>query len=144
MYEVSDGPQLLVVSNEARGHAIKRRRLALGIKSYDEFAKATGVSRGAITRAENGEPSASEATFGRLEAWLDKFEHETGSDAEDAAAAANGNGGNGDDRVVEYRLSGDFGVDLIVKGPVSNIAEMEASIGRLLGRLRSKNDAGDD
>jgi transcriptional regulator with XRE-family HTH domain len=109
--------------------------MALGIKSYDEFAKATGVSRGAITRAETGDPAATEATYLRLETWLDRYEHETSSDAVEAAEAAARQ--DGEEHTVEYRLSGDFGVDLLVKGPVSNIAEMEASIGRLLDKMRS-------
>jgi transcriptional regulator with XRE-family HTH domain len=111
--------------------------MALGIKSYDEFAKATGVSRGAITRAETGDPAATEATYLRLETWLDRFEHKTSSDAVEAAEAAAASS-QVEEHTVEYRLSGDFGVDLLVKGPVSNIAEMEASIGRLLDRMRSK------
>lgn len=134
---VTDGQELLPVSNETRGHAIKRRRMALGIKSYDEFVKATGVSRGAITRAEKGDPSTSEATFLRLEAWLDRIEHETSSDAEDQAAAVAEPESSG---VVEYRLSGDFGVDLVVKGPVSNMTEMEASISRIFRNIRSQQD----
>jgi transcriptional regulator with XRE-family HTH domain len=137
MIPVENGQELLPMSNEARGHAIKRRRMALGIKSYDEFAKATGVSRGAITRAETGDPAATEATYLRLETWLDRFEHKTSSDAVEAAEAAAASG-QVEEHTVEYRLSGDFGVDLLVKGPVSNIAEMEASIGRLLDRMRSK------
>ncbi len=136
---VTDGT--VPMSKEARGHPINMRRIANRINSHLEFAEAPGLARQTIARAEEGDPRTTETTFARLEAFLDKFDHETSSEAEDAAAAA-GNG-NGDDQVVEYRLSGDFGVDLIVKGPVSNIAEMEASIGRLLGRMRAKGDQGE-
>lgn len=129
---VTDGT--VPMSKEARGHAINRRRIAQGINSLREFAEATGLSRQTIARAEEGDPRTTETTFVRLEAFLDKFDYETSSEAEDAAAAGSGS----DEQVVEYRLSGDFGVDLIVKGPVSNIAEMEASIGRLLAQMRSK------
>jgi transcriptional regulator with XRE-family HTH domain len=61
-----------------RGQAIKRRRLAAGIKSLREFSKATGVARAAITAAEDGH--GSKGTYERLEAWLDEFDDATGDD----------------------------------------------------------------
>lgn len=61
-----------------RGQAIKRRRLAAGIKSLREFGRETGVSRGTVIRAEDG--FASDGTYERLESWLDRFEEETGDD----------------------------------------------------------------
>jgi hypothetical protein len=61
-----------------RGRAINRRRLTLGIKSLREFVEASGVSRKAITAAEDGH--GSKATYERLEAWLDRMEEEMGMD----------------------------------------------------------------
>lgn len=111
---------------QGRGAAIKRRRLALGIKSVREFAAQSGVSREAITAVESGASSASEQTYARLEAWLDGFEEETGHDDSD--------------ELVEYRLSGDFGVSIVVKGPIGNMAELEGSAARLLREMRGDRD----
>jgi hypothetical protein len=61
-----------------RGQEIKRRRLAVGIKSLREFAEATGVSRNAITAAEDGHGSKS--TNEPLEARHNWFDDETGND----------------------------------------------------------------
>lgn len=75
-----DGADSPPVDSEwERGQAIKARRLAAGIKSLREFARATGVARNAITAAEDGH--GSKATYERLEAWLDRFDEETGNDA---------------------------------------------------------------
>lgn len=66
----------------ARGQEIKRRRLAAGIKSLREFSDATGVSRNAITSAEDGH--GSKATYERLEAWLAGFDEEVGDEPDDS------------------------------------------------------------
>lgn len=111
------------MSDETRGHAIKSRRLALGIKSLREFAEKTKVDRTAISNAEDGNGSG--GTYDRLEAWLDRFEEETGVD--DAT----------DPAFVEFRLSGVFGIDsIIVKGPIADAVELEASVARLVRELR--------
>lgn len=111
-----------MTDEQTRGVTIKRRRNLLGIKSIREFAEATGVDRAAITRAEAGEGSP--GTLDRLEAWLDRFEEEAGTNAPDQAG------------VVTFNLSGNFGVDVTVKGPVSNLAELEASAARLLREMQ--------
>lgn len=107
------------VSNETRGHAIKARRLAHGIKSARAFAQATKVDREAIARAEDG--LGSEQTYERLEAWLDRFEEETGSDEPS------------DPQLVTFRLTGVYGVrDVVISGPVENIAELQTAVENLL------------
>lgn len=113
---------LMPMTDETRGHAIKRRRLALGIKSVRQVATKSGVSREAVTAAESG--TASNETYDRLEAWLDTFEEETGHDVEPD-----------DQGVVTFRLSGSFGVDVALSGPVENLAELEASVRRLIREM---------
>lgn len=105
------------MSAETRGHAIKERRLRLGIKSVRELARQSGVDRGAVTAAEAG--TASIDTYDLLEAWLDAFEEETGSDVPERG-------------VVTWRVTGNFGVAVALSGPVENLAELEASIERLV------------
>lgn len=68
--------QSVPVDKTARGQAITRRRVTLGIRSINEFAAVTQVSRGAITAAEDGR--GSENTYVRLETWLDRREEESG------------------------------------------------------------------
>lgn len=113
--------QSLPMSDEDRGHAIKARRLAHGIKSERAFSEETGVDRRAIARAEAGQ--GSEATYERLEAWLEKFEEEIGLNAPPAHAEPG---------AVTFHLSGNFGVEVSVSGPVENLAELEATVQRMI------------
>lgn len=117
--------RLTPMSDETRGHAIKARRLRLGIKSLRTFAEKTNVDRGAIAKAEAGEGSP--ATYERLEAWLDQFEEETGSD-------------DPEEDYIEFRLSGVFGIESIVaKAPIRDAAELEKSVARLVRELRDRD-----
>ena len=109
---------LTSVPDQSRGQEVKQRRLRHGIKSLREFADKSGISREAVTAAENG--TASDATYERIHAWFDRFEEEVGDD------------GPSESGVVEFRIAGNFGVDVIVKGPVANIAELEAAVQRLI------------
>lgn len=131
MSAVVDGGRLLtVVDEETRGQRIRRRRLALGIKSYEEFAEATGMSRGAVTRAEKDDPTVSETTYERLEIWLTNFEHETGSDASTVSVDAS--------RTVRFSLAGNFGVEVVVEGPVEDMAEMREQVSKLVADMERR------
>lgn len=66
------------VDTVARGQAIRRRRMALGIRSVSEMARRSGVSRSAATAAEHGE--GARGTYERLEAWLSAQEAGEGED----------------------------------------------------------------
>lgn len=112
-----------VTDNEARGQEIRRRRMRLGITSLDAFAAKVGMSRKGVTSAEKG--TASKGTYDRIDAWLEAFEDEVGEC------------GDGDEvkpsDQVEFHVSGIYGVrELVIKGPVSDMAEMEAVVERLL------------
>lgn len=130
MADPTMGAGLVPMSDEARGHAIKRRRLAAGLKSLEDFAAATGLARQTISRAERGHPTTTATTYERLEMWLDNFERETDTATQEAAIPQ-----SAETDTVEFRLQGNFGVDVIVKGPVANLPELEAAVARLLGRM---------
>lgn len=112
------------MTDETRGHEVKQRRLRHGIKSLREFAEKSGISREAITAAENG--TASDATYERIFAWFDRFDEEVGEDD------------NAEPGVVEFRIAGNFGVDVIVKGPVANVVELEDAVQRLIRAIQSE------
>ncbi len=117
----------LVGVNTQRGHQIRRRRQAHGIKSVLQFADKSGVSRDAITAAEAG--TASAATYERLEAWLDRYDVETGSDDD------------GSHIIIRATIAA-VGVEFAAEGPKSDRAELEAAVERLVrGVLNDKGDA---
>lgn len=113
------------MSDETRGHTIKARRLALGFKSVREFAEAAKIDREALGKAEKG--LGSTATIERAEAWLDRFEEESGHDESPT-----------EPQMIEFEVSGDFGVRVVVKGPVGSAAELEASVARLVREMRNE------
>lgn len=114
----------LPMSDETRGHTIKSRRLALGIKSLREFAEASGVSREALTAAEKGQGSA--ATYERVEAWLGRMEEETGQDEPTSEP-------------LRFTFHDVYGVgELIVEGPVDRPDELVAAVTKLLAEIRDK------
>lgn len=114
------------MSDETRGHALKARRLALGIKSVREFAEASGIDREALGKAERGQGSPS--TVDRAEAWLSRMEEETGHDEPTAEP-------------LRFTFHDVYGIgELIVEGPVDRPDELVASIAKLLAEIRDGRD----
>ena len=79
----ADGP--IDPDKLARGLAIQKKRLALGLSSEREFMAASGVDRTTIGRAEEGK--ASPGTYDRLEAFLDKLDERMSSEREEMGEA---------------------------------------------------------
>ena len=111
---------------ETRGSRIRQRRLANGL-SVNQLHKESGVSREAIAAAEDDE--ASDLTYSKLEKWLDNFDQETGSETPPADTAP---------RVVTFTVSGNFGVDVVVSGPVDNIDELRQTVEKLMRGMGEK------
>lgn len=134
MQQVLNTAELLPMSNETRGRAITKRRMALGITSRsgfeqamkDQAAKNQGwgkhVSREKIAAAEEG--SASDAIYERLETWLNRMEEETNPAAGESADA----------KLVTFHIAA---IGVTVKGPVSDLAEIEAAVARLIQDTRT-------
>ena len=120
-----------LMSNETRGQAIRARRLRHGIKSVRQLAEQSGVSRVAVTAAEEGR--ASDETYDRLEAWLDRFEEETGANVKPAAAAPG-------PHMVTIRGTRGGDVDVVVEGPIEDIDALAAVVERLLLATEKKKD----
>ena len=135
MHQSIDGAELFAMSDDERGAALQKRRLMAGIKSQRAMEAATkrfekDISREAISAAEAG--IASEATYQRLDAFLDFYEEHTSSERLEQQAEL-----DQDADLVTFELSGNFGVTATVKGPVSDLAELEGAVVRLLREMRS-------
>lgn len=110
------------VGDEVRG---RRERLGLTIKALAERA---GVDRGRLSALEKGDSRPRASTLGAVLHALDELERELGKD----------NGAGSDDLdVVEFQVAGNFGVRVIVKGPVRDRAELEESVLRLIARMQA-------
>lgn len=113
------------MSDETRGHDIKTRRLALGIKSVREFAEATGLDRGALGKAEAGEGSV--ATMERAEAWLDKMEAETGHDEPSSEP-------------IRLTFHDVYGIgEIIAEGPADRPDELVAAVAKLFAEIQRRD-----
>lgn len=123
MQSTREVEELRSVKDISRGDAIRKRRLEHGIRSVREFAEASGVSRNAVTAAEEGH--ASEGTYQRLEAWLDSFDQETGSDLPSSVV-----------ETIEFVVEGDFGVKVTVRGPITNREDLQAAAAEIVRSIR--------
>jgi hypothetical protein len=118
-----------------RGRAIQARLDALGIKDR-EFHRRTGIDRKTLNRAIDALPTVRPSTYDAIESALDRIESDMKPRlraAEDERTAEAG--------LVTFKLSGNFGVDVVVQGPVDNLDELEESVERLIRRMRDKGDS---
>lgn len=120
-----------VTGDIERAAEIQRRLEALGITDR-EFQARTGVDRKALRRAADGEHVRG-TTYTAVEAWLDKLEHEVGMDLPSAPSDLPGEG------LVTFSVSGNFGVSVTVAGPVANMAELQASVDRIVEKMQQEN-----
>jgi DNA-binding XRE family transcriptional regulator len=116
------------VDNAEAGRRIRERRTRLRMTVKD-LASRAGVDRGRLAKLEVGDPAVRATTIGAVEAALDEVEQLT-SDLPAPLAPQDDSG------MVEFRVSGNFGVDVVVKGPVQNLDALEASVSRLVARMQ--------
>lgn len=119
----------LVGDDSERGQAIQRRLDRLGI-SDREFHERTGIDRKTLRRAVSGAANVRSSTYAAIESELDKIERRV------SPPKLSREGGETEPGLVTFKLSGNFGVDVVVQGPVENLNELEASVERLLRGMR--------
>lgn len=112
------------------GSRITERRERLKLNKV-ELAKESGVHRDTITDIEAGKGFQA-ATMAKLDEALTRLEQEAGLGAP--------TGG-----VVRYSVKSVYGAEaLVVEGPVANIAELEASVDRIMSRIQGRVAQEDD
>lgn len=134
MTTTTNGAESAPVNTSARGEAIRRRRMALGISSVRELAIRSGVSRSATSAAEHGD--ASPGTYHRLEGYLS--EQERGEGREITVQPM----GDPSEGMFVVELIGNFGVRTIVRGPVSNPEAVADMAERLIRQMSTPPDDG--
>lgn len=128
MHAVTDEADLPPVGDNERGQAIQRRLEDLGI-SDREFHEQSGIDRKTLRRAVAGLENVRPSTYHAIEAALAKLEEKV----RPAVAPPPDEAG-----LVTFKLSGNFGVDVVVQGPVANMAELEASVERLVRSMKDR------
>lgn len=117
---------LAVVTDDQRGAEIQSRFKNLGISDRDWYRR-TGIDRKTLNRAMEGLASVRPNTYRQIEDWLTKLETEKSGFA--------GTPHEDESRVVTFRLSGNFGIDVVVSGPVENIDELRQSVEQLIRHM---------
>ena len=136
MQHAIEGERLRPVDDETRGQEIKRRREAFRM-TVTELAERVMAARGengpamdwqTVDRAEAGRSRGT--AYAELEKALDSFEDEITSEVEPEP-----------EHSVEFIIEGLYGADRVrVKGPVSDLREIEQSVARLM-RLRQSQQS---
>lgn len=123
---------LLPVSNgESRGDEIRRRFEALGI-SDREWMHETGIDIKTVHRATDPEHNTRESSYLAIESALTTLEDRMAGRPTRKGELE----GDADEGLVEFRLSGNFGVDVVVKGPIADREALEQSVTRLIREMR--------
>lgn len=134
MHATMEAPHTLAAVTDAGvGENIRRRRTSLGV-TVRALAERAGVDRGRLSAIEDG-ASARASTVGAIERALSDLEEEMGGPYDTAESTSEG--------LVKYRLKGNFGVDVVVEGPVANIDELEAAVERLIKRMQTPPEKSD-
>ena len=110
------------------GDRVRARRERLGMSKSDLAAEAK-VNRNTLAAIEAGE-SFNRTTLAKIERALTVLEEEAGIDSPEPRRAPGG------EDLIEFRLSGNFGVDVVVKGPIRDRAELEAAVAHLIREMR--------
>lgn len=120
----------LVDDNAETGRRIRERRLALRMTVKDLAARA-GVDRGRLAKLEAGDSAVRATTIRAVVDALTEVEQLTGDLPREQR--------NDDEGVVEFRVTGNFGVDVVVKGPVRDLPALEESVNRILSRMQRES-----
>lgn len=115
------------MSNE--GERLRQRRERLGIDKK-ALAEAAGVNRNTLAAIENGE-SFNRSSLAKLERVLDELEHEAGLDAPPAAPT--------EADLIEFDISDEFGLHLVVKGPIANADILKRQVIDIIREIRAES-----
>jgi DNA-binding XRE family transcriptional regulator len=116
------------------GDQFRERRDRLGI-TQDILAEEAGLSRDTVRHVE--QDRAGKTSRRRVDEALTRLEVEARGEG---AAVATDAGHREPPHLIEFEVTGDFGVRVVVKGPVENAAELEASVARLIRDMKSDRD----
>jgi transcriptional regulator with XRE-family HTH domain len=111
------------------GNRIRERRLRLGVPKL-ELARLADVDRGTLANIEAGGHYRRES-FQSVSDALSRLEEEAGVDAQPLQVAPTSEPG-----IVEFTVEGDFGVKVVVRGPIANVEDLEQSVARIVSSIR--------
>lgn len=118
-----DGP-----TRDERGRIIADKLAALGL-SQRAFQQHTGIDRDTLVRAIDGDERVRESSLKRIETALANLDEEMSSERDGMPS-----------EIAEIHVT-DGGREIVVRGPVSDLRELEQSVARLIRQLDSRDQA---
>jgi len=115
---------------ETRGERAARRMNALGYNYSSLGKEAGGMNRQTVKRALTDWPKTGATTWRLIESALDRLERSHGMNGGPDAVMST------DEGLIEFEVSGDFGVRVVVKGPIGDADALERSVARLIRDIR--------
>lgn len=119
------------VGMTAEGDRVAQRRTRLGM-TVKALAEAAEIDRATLAGIEKGHGFRAD-TMRRIERALDQAEEESG------LAVPEDDPQKG---LIEFEVSGDFGVHVVVRGPVGDAEALERSVVRLVRDIRASSSQG--
>lgn len=113
----------------AEGDQVRERRERLGMEKK-ELAEEAGVNRNTLAAIERGE-SFNRTSLAKIERALSSLEQEVGLVGTTAPAAA-----AKEPDLIEFDITGDFGVHLVVKGPVADAEILKRQVVDIIREIR--------
>ena len=121
--------------DDDRGSAIGRRFEALDMSDRDWHAT-TAIDRKTLRRAIANRSTTT--TYTAIESWLDKLEARNAGRPVAIPAQAKSPEG-----MIEFDITGDFGVHVVVKGPVADADQLRRQAMEIIRDIRSKGKVED-
>lgn len=115
------------------GANLRQRRVALGI-SVRKLAELAGVDRSRVAAIEAGDSTVRETTIGAVESALSAVENDRGVAPKVEPI------GDPSQGLVTFEIRGNFGVQVVVKGPVADVAALEASVAKLVADMQKSGE----
>lgn len=112
-----------------RGQDAAARIERMGISNI-EFASRAKVDRGTLVRAMRDDERISPKTWARIETALGRLERELGMDMPEPI-------GNPADDLVEFEVTGNFGVRAVVRGPVRDLPALQEAVSRIVADMQA-------
>lgn len=112
---------------KARGRRLDQIREHLGF-SERALEERTGISRATFAKVFAGDETVRPSTLDRVERAIMDLDKELGPPPAPQSA--------GED-VIQFRISGNFGVDVIVSGPPTELGALEEAVARLVREMRN-------
>lgn len=128
------------VTQSDAGADIQRRRLAIGM-SVAKLAKLAGVDRGRLAALEAGQ-KVRDTTLAAVTRALADLEHELGMDMPSqvqGVPVSIPTQAPSSEGIIEFDITGDFGVHIVVKGPVVDADLLRRQAAAIIREIRGES-----